>query len=433
MGEREIYCVIGAGAAGLATAAVFARAGIAFEVLEAADDIGGIWDAGRPDSPVTRNTHTIASRGLQSYVDFPMPADWPTYPGHAKVLSYLRSYADRNDLRPHIRLNSAVKSVEPLTGAGPAQRWCVTLDDGTRLPYAGVVLATGHDRRPRMLTLPGVSTVDIMHSNRYRGPEQVAGRRVLVIGAGQSAADILADCATVAERTLHSTRRGFFCMPKYLFGRPTDTMLQARAPKAMRRMSYRMFFRFLRRRSRAVGIPVPSFAEGLVIPVLGEQLHHHYSHGDIEHRGHVTAVDGDVVTFADGGREPVDLIILATGFLPAYPMVEPALLNWSPPALKPALYLHIFPPDTANLFVVGMVRPIGSHWDVYERQAELVAAYLRADTPERTARFDRLRRGPQPDLQAGLRFYNAGEYPLVVEKQEYLNQLRRHRRMLGDR
>jgi hypothetical protein len=166
--------------------------------------------------------------------------------------------------------------------------------------------------------------------------------------------------------------------------------------------------------------------------MLGEQLHHHYTHGDIEFRPGVTAVDGDTVTFADGTSEPVDLIILATGYLPAYPMVEPHLLNWTPPALRPQLYLHIFPPTTPGLFVVGMVRPIGSHWDVYQAQAELVTAYLRAEEPA-AARFDRMRTGPQPDLRAGLRFHNATEYPLVVEKQEYVNQLRRHGRLLGGR
>lgn len=429
MPEPEVYCVVGAGAAGLAAAAVFTRAGVAVEVLESAADVGGIWDATRADSPMTRNTHTIASRGLQGYRDFPMPAGWPVYPNHAKVLTYLRSYAEHSGVRERIRFAATVKSVEPVTDAAAPGQWCVTLDDGTRHNYAGVVLATGHDRNPRLLDLPGQSTVEVLHSGRYNGPDQVAGRRVLVVGAGQSAADILSDCATVAERTLHSSRRGFFCMPKHMFGRPTDTMLQARAPRMLRRMSYQMLFRYLRRRSRSAGLPVPSFRDGLVIPMLGEQLHHHYTHGDIEYRPAVRGIDGDTVTFDDGAQDRVDLIVLATGYLPAYPMVEPRLLNWTPPALKPQLYLHIFPPDTPRLFVVGMVRPIGSHWDVYEAQAELVAAYLRAAGS--TDRFDRRRRGPQPDLRAGIRFYNADEYPLVVEKQEYVNQLRRHARLLG--
>jgi hypothetical protein len=258
-------------------------------------------------------------------------------------------------------------------------------------------------------------------------------RRYEAVGAGQSAADVLADCATVAARTVHSTRRGFYCMPKHLFGRRTATMLQARAWRPLRRLSYHLFFRFLRHRSRAVGIPVPDFADGLAIPVLGDLLHHHYTHGDIVGKGPVSRVDGDRVTFADGTEEQVDLIILATGFLPAYPFIEPRRLNWAVDDLRPSLYLHVFPPETANLFVVGMVRPIGAHWDVYEGQARLVAAYLQArSTNERAAeRFDRLRRGPQPDLCAGLHFANATEYPLIVEKQEYTAQLRRHGRMLG--
>jgi hypothetical protein len=118
---------------------------------------------------------------------------------------------------------------------------------------------------------------------------------------------------------------------------------------------------------------------------------------------------------------------LATGFLPSYPFIDPGHLNWAEGELKPSLFLHIFPPRTENLFVVGMVRPIGSHWDAYEYQARLVAAYLRArqHAPERARKFDRMRQGPQPDLQAGLAFYNRGEYPLIVEKREYVTQVRR--------
>ena len=100
-------------------------------------------------------------------------------------------------------------------------------------------------------------------------------------------------------------------------------------------------------------------------------------------------------------------------------------MNWPEGAAKPSLFLHIFPPTADNLFVVGMVRPIGSHWDAYEYQGHLVAAYIRAKKAgnKSATRFDQVRLGPQPDLQAGLNFYNAGEYPLVVEKQEYVKQV----------
>ncbi|MFR9749876.1 flavin-containing monooxygenase [Nocardia sp. 004] len=421
------YCVIGAGAAGLATARGFAARGLDFEVLEAGDGIGGIWDARRADSPVSHNTHVIASKGVQAFSGFPMPADYPDYPGHELVLRYLHAYADAFDLWPRIRLHTVVRRVEPV-----ADGWTVTLGDGAQRSYAGVVIATGHDRTPRQVDIPGAGTVPVLHSSEYRHPEQVLGKRVLVVGAGQSAADILSDCAVNAALTLHSSRRGFYCMPKYMFGRPTDSMLQGQMWRPLRRRAFERLFGHLRSRSRSFGLPVPDFDAGIVIPMLGDQLHHYYTHGDIMPKPDIAAVDDDRVTFADGTEEKVDLVVLATGFVPNYPVVDRAHLNWAENSLRPDLYLNIFPPHTRDLFVVGMVRPIGSHWDVYEKQADLVAEYLRtkAADPQRVARFERATRGRQPDLHAGLRLYHAEQYPLVVEKQDYVNQLRKHAELL---
>ncbi|TQM33558.1 flavin-containing monooxygenase [Nocardia bhagyanarayanae] len=427
----KTYCVIGAGAAGLATARVFAACGIAFEVLEATDGIGGIWDARRSDSPVTRNTHVIASKGVQAFPGFPMPEDYPDYPGHELVLRYLQNYADAAELAPHIRLNTEVRRVEPAAD-GPDAGWEVTLGDGTRKSYAGVVIATGHDRTPRRIDFPGNSTVPVLHSSEYRHPEQIIGKRVLVVGAGQSAADILSDCAVNAALTLHSSRRGFYCMPKYLLGRPTDSMLQGRMWRPMRKRAFQTLFSYLRRRSRSFGLPVPDFDNGIVIPVLGDQLHHYYTHGDITPKPDIASIEDDRVTFADGSEEKVDMVILATGFVPNYPVVDRAHLNWDEGSLRPGLYLNIFPPGAPGLFVVGMVRPIGSHWDVYAHQAELVAEYVRAKAAgaQRIERFVRATHGAQPDLYAGLRLYHAEQYPLVVEKQDYVNQLRKHAKLL---
>lgn len=425
-GQR--YCIIGAGAAGLAAAKAFKMAGLPFDVLESAPGLGGIWDASREDSPVGRNTHVIASKTVQAYPDFPMPASYPDYPNHALVLDYLRSYAEHAGILPHLRFNTSVQQVEP-----SGQGWRVRVEGGPDLEYAGVVLATGHDRTPRVPTFPGEHRIQVLHSKSYKSPTQLQGKRVLVVGAGQSAADILCESALSAEKTFHSTRRGFFCMPKYLMGRPTDTMLQAKAPSFLRRLSYYFFFRFLWRRSRGLGMPVPVMKEDLVIPVLGDLLHHHYTHGDIIHKGHVVRMEGDRVFFDDGTDEQIDIVFLATGFQPSYPFIDRKHLNWVEGESHPSLYLHIFPPETDNLFVVGMVRPVGSHWGVYEYQGRLVAAYLKAreTTPPKAQRMDQLKRGPQPDFRAGIRFYNSVEYPLVVEKQEYMNQVKGHLRKLA--
>ncbi|MFP2924710.1 flavin-containing monooxygenase [Pyxidicoccus sp. 3LG] len=428
--SAETFCIIGAGAAGLAAAKAFKMAGLTFEVLESASGIGGIWDASRADSPVSRNTHVIASKSVQAYPDFPMPASYPDYPNHELVLDYLKDYARSAGILPHMRFNTSVARIAP-----SGQRWRVQLEGEPDREYAGVVLATGHDRTPRIPRFPGQHSIQVLHSKSYKSPTQLANKRVLVVGAGQSAADILCESAMNAARTFHSTRRGFFCMPKYLMGRPTDTMLQAQAPSFLRRLSYYLFFRFLWRRSKGLGMPVPVMKEDLVIPVLGDQLHHHYTHGDIHHKGHILRMEGDRVFFDDGTDEQIDVVFLATGYLPSYPFIDRKHLNWAEGENRPTLFMHIFPPQSDNLFVVGMVRPVGSHWDVYEYQGRLIAAYLRArqQAPDKARRVDDLRRrgGPQSDFRAGIRFYNSADYPLVVEKQEYVNHVKGHIRKLG--
>lgn len=426
------YCVIGAGAAGLATARAFTGRGLSVEVFEAAGDIGGLWDARRADTRMSSNTHVIASKALQAFPDFPMPQEYPDYPGHELVMRYLRAFADTYELWPHIRLNTAVDRVRPLPDGPPEAGWEVTLADGVRRTYAGVVVATGHDRLPRRIDIPGTPSVPVLHSSEYRHPDQVLRKRVLVVGAGQSAADILADSAVNAALTLHSSRRGFYCMPKYMFGRTTDSMLQGRMWRPLRRRSLELFFAYLRRRSATFGLPVPASGPEIVIPMLGDQIHHHYAHGDIVAKPGVQSIDDDRVTFADGTEEKVDLVLLATGYVPDYPVVDREHLNWPDGTPRPGLYLNIFPPHTRNLFVVGMVRPIGSHWDVYTRQADLIADYLlvRGENPTRAARFEHALLGAQPNLHAGLELYHAEQYPLVVEKQEYTNQLRRQARLL---
>ncbi|AKQ65803.1 putative flavin-containing monooxygenase [Myxococcus hansupus] len=397
-------------------------------MLESASGLGGIWDAARADSPMSRNTHIIASKTIQAFPGFPMPATYPDYPSHALVLDYLRAYARHFGLEPHLRFNTRVARMEP---SGTA--WRVEVEGEAPREYAGVVVATGHDRLARVPRFPGEPTLQVLHSQDFKHPQQLWNKRVLVVGAGQSAADVLCESAMNAARTFHSTRRGFYCMPKYLMGRPTDTLLQLRAPTFLRRVAYALFFGFLKRRSRALGIPIPAAERGLVIPILGDQLHHHYTHGDIHHKGDVLRVEGDRVFFDDGTDEQIDVIFLATGYQPSYPFIDRKHLNWPESAHHPSLYLHIFPPETDMLFVAGLVRPVGAHWDIYESQGQLIAAYLQARTraPDKARHLERVRRGPQPDLLAGIHFYNAQEYPLVVEKQEYLHHVGNHLRKLG--
>ena len=95
-GQR--YCVIGAGSSGITVAKNFKQAGIAFDVFEREDGVGGNWYYGRPNSSIYRSTHLISSKPLTEYTDFPMPAEYPDYPSQEQVLEYFRSYVRHFDL-----------------------------------------------------------------------------------------------------------------------------------------------------------------------------------------------------------------------------------------------------------------------------------------------------------------------------------------------
>ena len=133
------YCIIGAGAAGLAAARHLKERSIPFEVIEREHDVGGIWDAGLPHSPVYHSAHLISSKPLTEFPDFRMPREYPDYPSHAQVLQYLRSYARAFQLNQFIHFGRSVERAERVAQG----HWEVTLCDGETRIYSGVIFVTG--------------------------------------------------------------------------------------------------------------------------------------------------------------------------------------------------------------------------------------------------------------------------------------------------
>ncbi len=214
--RTDRYCIIGAGSSGITAAKNLKQLGIAFDVYEREDDVGGNWYYGKPCSSICRSTHLISSKPLTEYTDFSMPHDWPDYPGHEQVLAYLRAYADQFGLRPDIRFSTAVERVEPVAGG---TCWDVTVapPDGASetLRYRGLIICNGHNWYPKFPEYPGEFTGQTLHSADYKTPDVLEGKRVLVVGAGNSGCDIAAESATHARRTFLSTRRGYYYMPKF--------------------------------------------------------------------------------------------------------------------------------------------------------------------------------------------------------------------------
>jgi cation diffusion facilitator CzcD-associated flavoprotein CzcO len=210
-------CIVGAGPAGLSAARALKRSGIAYDQIERHGDVGGIWDLDNPGTPMYESAHFISSRKTSGFFDFPMPDTFPDYPSNRQILRYTRDFATAYGLREAIRFNTAVEAVER-AGDG----WTVTLDDGSRHDYRAVICATGVNWTPRTPEHPGTFTGQIRHSSSYRSPLEFRGERVLIVGLGNSGADIACDAAANADAAFVSVRRGYHLIPKHLFGMPID-------------------------------------------------------------------------------------------------------------------------------------------------------------------------------------------------------------------
>jgi hypothetical protein len=418
------YCIIGAGASGLTVAKNFRQAGLSFDCFERQADVGGNWHYGSPVSSVYRSAHLISSKRLTEYTDFPMPGEYPHYPSQEQVLAYLRSYTRQFGLYEAIRFGCGVKRVEPQDGA-----WCVTLDDGSERKYAGVVIANGHHWDPLRPEYPGTFTGQSLHSAQYKTPDILVGRRVLVVGAGNSGCDIAVEAAQQAAAAFHSMRRGYHYLPKFLNGKPVDIcgerLLRWGLPLWLRRMVARRLIKMSLGSPADFGLPAPDHKLFETHPIINSQMMYYAGHGKIRIKPEVAEMAGDRVRFRDGTEESIDLIVYATGFRLSFPFIDREHLNWSGGC--PRLFLNVFHPHHDRLFVAGLIQPDSGAWGLFDYQAQLIARYLSAleREPAKAARFRRLKQVGAEDLSAGIRYVDSARHAIEVEHYSYGRRLRK--------
>lgn len=390
--RRKKVCVLGAGTSGLTAVRHLSAAGIEVDCLERESDLGGNWNIKLPCSRVFESTHLVSSKNLTAYADHPMPEEWPEFPSHRLVLEYLQSYATRFKLRDHIEFNTGVSRVERLSddaGAG----WLVTLESGQQRHYGKLVIANGHNWSPHTPNHPGEFDGEIMHSGHYKRPDVLRGKRVLVVGGGNSGCDIAVESGQNAKMTALSLRRGYHIIPKFFHGTPIDVcgerLLIARLPLAIRRLCSRLAFFFLLGSRIGTGLPKPDHKLFESHPTVSTQLFYSLRHGDLSIRPDVKSFAGDKVQFVDGSEELFDLVLYATGYHLTFPFIDNELLNWKDG--RPDLYLNVFHPEADDLFVLGMIQPDSGQWGLVDRQAKLVSRFIQANEQE-TASVERFRK-----------------------------------------
>ena len=262
---------------------------------------------------------------------------------------------------------------------------------------------------------------------------ELADKRVLVIGAGNSGVDIACDAAQVAERAVISMRRGYHFIPKHLFGLPADEFA-ARGPAMPMWLEQRVFgglLGLLHGDLTRLGLPKPDHRLFETHPIMNTQLLHYLAHGDLEARPDVERFGGPTVHFVDGRSEAFDVVLCATGYRWAIPYVDPKRFTWS--GGRPDLYLNVFSREDTSLYAVGYLETNGGAYKVFDGMADLVARAIeaRAARSPAAAKLDRLAAEHRPDLSGGIRFVGSDRHATYVEVSTYRRHMAQLRRKLG--
>lgn len=370
------FALIGAGPMGLAAAKMMAEQGVSFQGFELNSDVGGLWDINAPLSTMYDSAHLISSKRMTEFADFPMRDDVAEYPSHWQLRQYFRDFAAHFDLYQHYKFNTEVTKCEPLGASGDGWRVCWRDAEGEHEgTFAGVMIANGTLSTPNLPTFAGEFAGEIVHSSDYRSPSQFDGKRVLVVGAGNSGCDIAVDAIHHGSLCDLSMRRGYYFVPKYVFGRPADTMGGAiKLPMWLKRRVDGMILKWFVGDPQKYGFPKPDYKLYESHPIVNSLVLYHAGHGDLTVRPDIARLDGETVHFTDGSSADYDMILAATGYKLDYPFIDNTLLNWQGDA--PHLFLNAMHPERDDLFVLGMVEAAGLGWQGRHEQAEMVVRYV---------------------------------------------------------
>jgi len=383
MSAKPTTCVIGAGISGLTTGKAFSDWGLPYTCFEASDDLGGNWYFGNPNgrSSAYQSLHIDTSRDGVSFRDMPMgPDEYPDYPHHTQIRGYLDRYAEAFSLRDRIRFSAPVEHAERKSTGG----WSIRLGDGSTEEFDFLVVGNGHHWDPRFPDFPGTFDGETIHSHHYIDPQtplDMAGKRVLVVGIGNSAVDIVSELSRkgVAEKVFLSTRSGAWVMPKYFMGRPMDTLVKInpRLPLKLQRRMARILPRLASGRMEDFGLPHPNHNFLEAHPTVSSELLLRLGSGDAVAKPDVQELEGDSVRFEDGSTEQIDVIVYATGYKITFPFFDPEFL--SAPENRFPLYKRVFKPGIDDLAFVGFAQTIPTLFPFVELQSKLVARYAGGD------------------------------------------------------
>ncbi len=373
--ENEI-AVIGAGACGLCAAKYLTEAGFDVTIFEIGTQIGGLWrfmnDNGR--SSAYRTLHINTSRGVTRFHDLDFDTGVQAFPDHEDMHRYLTKYADHFGLVDKIRFQSRVVDIRPEFDPEKREQpiWKVVLENGTQKLFASVVVASGHLTRP--LHVPMFQNGfggQYIHGHDYKAPELFVGKRICVVGVGNSACDMATDVCSTAEDCVLVARSGVLILPKLFCGIPfteiTRKIQRTWVPTWLRRkltawLTYLVHGSMTKLGFKPLDQRAHVTSNGTIVTDI--------TYNRIKVKQGIKRIDGQTIYFEDGTSGEFDVLLAATGYLIDLPFISREIVPLEDNRLE--LFKRMVPPNWPGLYLMGFFNTDTALNMVYEHQARWV-------------------------------------------------------------
>lgn len=423
--------VIGAGISGLVTAKCVADAGLTVTVLERTGEVGGLWTFREHDYGVMRFTHINVSKHNYCFSDFPFPNDTIDYPHNRDMAKYIADYTEHFKIGKNIRFLRKVMNIQKVD-----EEWHVEVkqveEDGKTVRQDAevelycakhIAIATGHHAKPSYAKFPGQDSFkgEIIHSVDFNDAisNGMTGKRVLVVGIGNSAVDAAVNCASEgrSKSVYISTRSGAWVVPNYIFGHPTDLYANRFFLKLPWKLATWIFEKVI---TLVSGHPNrwglnPKMHALQTQPTVSPTLIHHIQRRQIRIVPNIQRIESSRVYFTDGQEAEFDNIILCTGYRIDLPFlsddITQKVLKGETNQIR--LYKNVFSPEIGpSMAFIGFVQPAsGGVLSMSEIQARWFAELCRGRVtlPDRAAMEESI----QSDVQSQYeRYYNSARHTI---------------------
>ncbi|KAM6305905.1 flavin-containing monooxygenase 1-like [Aegotheles albertisi] len=325
---------------------------------------------------------------MSAFSDFPYPEDFPVFLPNARLLDYLQRYTEHFGLRKHIKFGTTVVSIRKRPDFAATGQWdVVTEADGKQTSHLfdAVMVCSGNFSEPSLPLhcFPGIKRFQgqYFHSRQYKHPDVFQGKRVLVVGMGNSGVDIAVEASRVAEKVTICTSRGAWLLSRvFEHGYPWDMVYNTRfmslirnslpGPLSRALVNYTVNKRF---NHENYGLQPDERYFLMREPILNDDLPSYILTGRITIKPGLKEFKDNSVVFCNcPEEEPIDIVVFCTGYNFSFPFLEEALVKVE--NKHASLYKYVFPThlERPTLAVLGLIKPLGAIMPVTEIQARWV-------------------------------------------------------------